>query len=144
MLLRHFEEEMQTTPKKHALIVIQYVRTKLQLRLAWGTTRLTMREYDSEGRKSSKDEKVLLITHLRNLMICKRASVACANRKDALCFVQLSVMQMSVPALITCAKTQREGNVLAKTSAVRPSPEYEKTCGTRTHKEDQQNPKSLE
>ena len=63
MLLRHFEEEMLTTPKKHALIV----RTKLQLRLAWGTTRLTMREYDSEGRTSSKDEKVLLIQYCERI-----------------------------------------------------------------------------
>ena len=35
VVLRHFEEEMRTTPKIHALIAITYTRTELQLRSAW-------------------------------------------------------------------------------------------------------------
>ena len=35
VVLRHFEEEVRTTPKIHALIAILYVRTELQLRFAW-------------------------------------------------------------------------------------------------------------
>ena len=34
VVLRHFEEEMRTTPKIHALIAIPYVRDELQLRFA--------------------------------------------------------------------------------------------------------------
>ena len=50
VVLRHFEEEMQTVPKIHALIAIPYVRTELQLRRDC-TTGLTMEKYDSEERK---------------------------------------------------------------------------------------------
>ena len=35
VVLRHFEEEMRTIPKVHALRAIPYVRTELQLRFAW-------------------------------------------------------------------------------------------------------------
>ena len=35
VVLRHFEEEMRTMPKIHALIAIPYVRAELQLRFAW-------------------------------------------------------------------------------------------------------------
>ena len=84
MLVRHFEEEMRTTPKIHALIAIPYVRTELQLKLAWCMTgRLAMGEYDSDERKRSKEKKVLLMTHLGDLVICERA---CAKRRDTLCF----------------------------------------------------------
>ena len=48
-------------------------------------------------------------------MICERAAVARAKRRDALCFVRFMVEQMSVPALNTCANMLREGNVLGKT-----------------------------
>ena len=41
VVLRHFEEEMRTTPKIHALIAIPYVRTELQLRSAWCMVGLT-------------------------------------------------------------------------------------------------------
>ena len=57
VLLRRFKEEVRTTTKIHALIAILYVRTELQLRLAWCMTGLTKQEYDSEERKRSKEEK---------------------------------------------------------------------------------------
>ena len=76
--LRHFEEELRTTPKMHALIAVPYVRTELQLRFSWCMTGLTMGECDSEERKRSEEEKVLLMTSLRDLMINEGASVACA------------------------------------------------------------------
>ena len=41
VVLRHFEEEMRTTPKIHALIAIPYARTELQPRFAWCMTGLT-------------------------------------------------------------------------------------------------------
>ena len=68
VVLRHFEEEMRTTPKIHALIAIQYLRTELQLRFAWCMTGLTREEYDSVERKISKEEKVLLMTNVGDLM----------------------------------------------------------------------------
>ena len=55
VVLRHFEEEMRTTPKIHALIVIPYVRIELQLRFAWHMTGLTREEYNSKkGRDRRK------------------------------------------------------------------------------------------
>ena len=76
--------------------------------------RLTMGEYDSEERRRSKEEKMLLMTHLRDLVICEKAAVACAKRRDALCFVQLILEQMLLPALKISAKMLREGSELAK------------------------------
>ena len=38
VVLRHFKEEIRTTPKIHALIAIPYARTDLQLRFAWCMT----------------------------------------------------------------------------------------------------------
>ena len=66
VVLRHFEEEMRTTPKVHALIAIPCVRTELQLRFAWCMTGLTREEYASEERKKSKEEKMLLMTSVRD------------------------------------------------------------------------------
>ena len=99
VVLRYLEEEMRTTPKIHALIAITYVGTELQLRLAWCMIGLTRREYDSEERKRSKEEKVFLITSVRDLMTQEGAAVACAKRRDALCFVRFMIEQISVPAL---------------------------------------------
>ena len=65
VLLRHFEEKMRTTRKVHALIAVRYIRSDLQLSFAWCMTGLTMEEYDSEERKRSKVEKVLLMTTFR-------------------------------------------------------------------------------
>ena len=48
-------------------------------------------------------------------MICERAAVACAKRRDALCFVRLKLEQASVLAVKTCAKILREGSDLANT-----------------------------
>ena len=97
VLLRLFEKKMRTTPKWHALIAIPYVRTELQLRVAWCMTGLTLGEYDSEESKRSKDEKVLLMTSLRDHMICEGAAVVCAKRRDAFCFVRYKMKQMSLP-----------------------------------------------
>ena len=114
-MLRHFEEEMRTTPKIHALIAIAYIRTELQLRFAWCMTGLTKEEYDSEEKKRSKEEKVLLMTSLRDLMICEGAAVVCAKRRDALCFVRFMLEQISVPAQNNCAKMLRGFSDLART-----------------------------
>ena len=93
VVLRYFEEEMRTTPKIHALIVITYVRTELQLRLAWCMIGLTRGEYDSEERKRSKGENVFLMTSVRDLITQEGAAVACAKRRDALCFIQFMIEQ---------------------------------------------------
>ena len=69
MVLRYFEEEMRTTPRIHALMAVPYVRTALQLRFAWCMMGLNRGEYDSEERKRSKEEKVFLMTNLRDLII---------------------------------------------------------------------------
>ena len=51
VLLRHFETEMRTTPKIHALIAIPYARTELHLRFAWCMKGLT------RGNMTKKKEK---------------------------------------------------------------------------------------
>ena len=56
VVLQHFEEGMRTNPKVHPLIAIPYMRTELQLRFARCLIGLTRADYDSEGRKRSKEE----------------------------------------------------------------------------------------
>ena len=85
IVLRYFEEEMRTTPKIHALIAVPYVRSELQLRFAWCMIGQTSGEFDSEERKRSKEEKVFLMTSMRDLITQEGATVACAKRRDALC-----------------------------------------------------------
>ena len=75
---------------------------------------LTREEYDSEERKRSKEEKFFLVTTLRDLMIQEGAAVACAKRRDALCFIRFMIEQISVQALNTCVKMLREGDERAK------------------------------
>ena len=88
VVLRYFEEEIRTAPRIHALMAVPYVRTELQLRFAWCMMGLTREDYDSEERKRSKKEKVFLMTSLRDLIIQEGAAVACAKRRDALCFIR--------------------------------------------------------
>ena len=115
VVLRYFEEEMRTTPRIHALMAVPYVRTELQLRFAWCMMGLTRGEYDSEERKRSKEEKVFLMTNLRDLIIQEGMAVACAKRRDALCFIRFLIEQISVPALNTCVKMLREGDEYLET-----------------------------
>ena len=110
VVLRYFEEEMRTTLKIHALIAVPYVRTELQLRFDWCMIGLTRGEYDSEESKRSKEEKVFLMRSMRDLITQEGAAVACAKRRDALCFVRFMIKQISVPALSTCVKMLREGD----------------------------------
>ena len=114
VVLRYFEEETRTTPRIHALMAVPYVRTELQLRFAWCMMGLTRGKYDSEERKRSKEEKVFLMTNLRDLIIQEGMAVACAKRRDALCFIRLLIEQISVPALNTCVKMLREGDERVK------------------------------
>ena len=110
VILRFFEGE-----KVPALIAIPYVRTELQLIFAWCMKGLVMGEYDSEERKRSKEEKVLLMTSLKDIMISEGVTVACAKQRYALRFVRFMLEQISVPALNSSAKILREGRDLAKT-----------------------------
>ena len=110
----YFEEEMNTTPRIHALIAVPYVRTELQLRFTWCMIGLTREEYDSGERKRSKEEKVFLMTSMRDLIIQEGMEVACAKRRDALCFIRFMIEQISVPALNTCVRMLREGDERAK------------------------------
>ena len=108
VMLRHFEEEIRTTPKIHALIAVPYLRTDLQLRFAWCMTGLTMGEYDSEKRERTKEEKVVLMTSLRDFMINEGAVVACAIRRDALCFVRFMLEQnIGISTEYLCKITDR-------------------------------------
>ena len=108
VVLRYLKEEMRTTPRIHALIAVPYVRTELQLRFTWCMIGLTRGEYDSEERKRSKEEKVFLMMSMRDLITQEGAAVACAKRRDALCFILFMIEQISVPALNTCVKMLRE------------------------------------
>ena len=114
VVLRYFEEEMRTATRIHALMAVPYIRTELQLRFAWCMMGLTREEYDSEERKRSKEEKVFLMTNLRDLIVQEGAAVACAKRRDALCFIRFMMEQISVPALNTCVKMLREGDERTK------------------------------
>ena len=114
VVIRYFEEEMRTTPRIHALIAVPYVRIELQLRFTWSMIGLTREEYDSEERKRSKEEKIFLMTSMRDLIIHEGMAVACAKRRDALCFIRFMIEQISVPALNTCVKMLREGDQRAK------------------------------
>ena len=114
VVLRYFEEEMRTAPRIHALMAVPYVRTELQLRFAWCMMGLTREEYGSEERKRSKEEKVFVMTNLRDLIIQEGAAVACAKRRDALCFIRFMLEQISVPALNNCVKMLKEGDERAK------------------------------
>ena len=58
---------------------------------------------------------MFLMTSVRDLMTQEAATVACAKRREALCFVRSMLEKISVPALKTCAKMLREGNDRAKT-----------------------------
>ena len=105
-MIRYFEEEMRTTPK----IAVPHVRTELQLRFARCMIGLTRGEHDSEERKRSKEEKVFLMTSMRDLITQEGAAVACAKRRDALCFIRFMIEQISVTALNTCVKMLRGGD----------------------------------
>ena len=57
---------------------------------------------------------MFLMTGVRDLMTQEGAAVACAERRDALCFVRFMREQISVPALSTCVKILREGDERTK------------------------------
>ena len=114
VVLRYFEDEMRTMPKIHALIAVLYVRTELNGRFAWCMIGLTRGDYDSEERKRSKEEKVFLMTSMRDLITQEGAAIACANRRVVLCFIRFMLEQISVPALSTCVKMLRKGDERAK------------------------------
>ena len=114
VVLRHFEEEMRTTPKIHALIAVPYVRTELQLRFAWCMVGLNRGEYDSEERKRSKEDRVFLMMSMRYLIIQEGMALACGKRRYALCFIRFMIEQVSVPALNTCFKMLKEDDERAK------------------------------
>ena len=77
-------------------------------------TGMTREEYDSEERKRSKEEKMYLMTSVRDLMTQEGAAVACAKRRDALCFIRFMLEKISVPAMNTCAKMLGGGENRAK------------------------------
>ena len=74
----------------------------------------TLGEYASEETKRSKEEKVLLMTHLRDLISCEGAAVALVKRRDAPCYDRLLLKQMSSIALNTCARLLKERVTLVK------------------------------
>ena len=110
VVLRYFEEDMKTTPKIQAPVAIPYVRTDIQLRFAWCMIGLTHGEYDSEERKRSKEEKMFIMTSVRDLMTQEEAAVACAKRRDALCFIRFMIdtkFSASIEHLCQDAKIRR-------------------------------------
>ena len=55
------------------------------------------------------------MTNLRDLITQEGAAVACAKRRDALCFIRFMVEQVAVPALNNCVKmlTERDEQLKA-------------------------------
>ena len=85
-MLRHFEEGMRSNPKLHGLIAIPYTRTELQLTFAWCMIGLTRAEHGSEERKRLKEEKVFLMTDMRDLITREGAAVARRTVSFDLCW----------------------------------------------------------
>ena len=85
---------------------------------------LTRKEYDSEERKRSKQEKVFLMTSLGDLITQKGAAVACAKRRDRLYFIRFMIEQISVPALNSCVMMLRESDERAKALLLLTAAEY--------------------
>ena len=54
------------------------------------------------------------MTNLRDLIIQEGAAIACAKRREALCFIRFMIEQISMPALNTCVKMLREGDERVK------------------------------
>ena len=54
------------------------------------------------------------MTNLRDLIIQEGMAVACAKRRDVLCFIRFLIEHISVPALKTCVKMLRDGDERAK------------------------------
>ena len=54
------------------------------------------------------------MTSMIDMIIHEGMAVACAKRRDALCFIRFMIDQVSVPALNTCVKMLREGDERAK------------------------------
>ena len=54
------------------------------------------------------------MSNLRDLIVQEGAAVACAKRRDALCFIRFLIEQISVPALNTCVKMLSEGDERTK------------------------------
>ena len=111
MVLRRRNEDCAKKTLSHGISLRE---NRVTTRFAWCLMELTREEYDSEERKRSKEEKVFLMTNLRDLMIQEGAAVACAKRRDALCFIRFMIEQISVPELNTCVKILREGVERAK------------------------------
>ena len=115
VVLVHFEEEMRTISKIHALIAVPYVRTGLQLRFAWRMTGLIMDEFDSEegkikGREGAFDDKFKRSHDLR-----RSGSSVCETERRSLFLLIHVRTKILVLALKTCAKILREGNARTKT-----------------------------
>ena len=54
------------------------------------------------------------MTSMRDLIIQEGMAVACAKRRDALCFIRFIIERISVSALNTCVKMLKEGDERAK------------------------------
>ena len=54
------------------------------------------------------------MTSMRDLITQEGAAVACAKRRDALCFIRFMIEQISVPGLNTCVKMLKEGDERGK------------------------------
>ena len=54
------------------------------------------------------------MTSMRDLITQEEAAIACAKRRDPLCFIRFMIEQSSVPALSTCVKMPRERDERAK------------------------------
>ena len=50
------------------------------------------------------------MTSVGDLITQEKAALACAKRRDALCFIRFMVEQISVPALSTCVKMLSGGD----------------------------------
>ena len=148
VVLRYFEEAMRTTPKIHALIAVPYMRTELQLRFAWCMIGLTRGENDSEEKKKSKQKSVPDKEHERSdNQRGSSSSVREAKRRSLFPPVHgRTSFKASIEHLCQDAERRRwtsESLALASTAGYASKQtnliKHERTCGTRTHKENRRN-----
>ena len=82
--------------------------------LIFAKTETTVINFDDHFRDRMRELDRGHMTSMMDLIFQEGAAVACAKRRDVLCFFRFMIEQTSVPASNTCVKMLREGDERAK------------------------------
>ena len=94
-----------------AYLACPCARTDLKVRLAWCLIEIKKSEYEANNDSKSKEQELELMEALQVLISRDDSAIACAKRKDALCFVSFVMDRIPIPVLEECIKTIRQGGV---------------------------------